>query len=438
MRMRVLMLGWEFPPFFAGGVGTVCHALTKALIRRGDHVTYLMPKGPEELKDKNPFLNIRIANNEKHMPITLKQIDSLLGMPYDGEADYATRYRQYLDIMAEQGDTGKLYGKNLLLEVERFAQQAVAIALTEDFDVIHAHDWVTFQAGIAIKEATGKPLIVHVHITEFDKSGSIHANPHIYELERRGMMEADLVVAVSNFIKKSCVDKYYIPEDKIRVVHNSMDFDEAGLALKEHTIKPHDKLVLFLGRVTLQKGPDYFIDAAKKVAEFDPDVKFVMAGSGDMLPRMIEKAAEVGLGTKMLFPGFTSREQSDELFRAADVFVMPSVSEPFGLVPLEAMAQGTPTIISRQSGVSEVLTNTLKTDFWDINDLANKMIAALHYGTLHETLKHHGIIEIKGFSWDTPATECVRVYQEAIDKTRGRTGWHVSYGGQETLGVHVW
>lgn len=436
--MRVLMLGWEFPPFFAGGVGTVCHALTKALVRRGDHVTYLMPKGPEELKQQNPFLNLRIANNEKPIAIRLRHIDSLLGMPYDSAEDYATRYQQYSNILSQQGATGTLYGEHLLLEVQRFAQQAVAIALTEDFDIIHAHDWVTFQAGIAIKEATGKPLVVHVHITEFDKSGSIHANPQIYALERHGMMEADLVIAVSNFIKRRCINKYYVPEDKIRVVHNSMDFDEENLQRRKQTIKPHEKIVLFLGRITLQKGPEYFLEAARKVADIDPDVKFVMAGSGDMLPRMIEQAAEMGLGTRVLFPGFTSREQSDELFRTADLFVMPSVSEPFGLVPLEAMSQGTPTIISRQSGVAEVLTNTLKTDFWDVDDLANKMLAALHYSTLHETLRHHGTIEIRGFTWDTPAAECDRVYEEARSRSQGRLGWHVRYGGNETFEAHTW
>lgn len=430
------MLGWEFPPYFAGGVGTVCHALTKALVRRGHHVTYIMPKGPEDLKAKNPFLKLRIADNERNLPITIREVDSLLGSPYEGSAEYDERYRRYLTLVNEQGKGGKhIYGANILEEVERYAQQALAIAMTEEFDVIHAHDWVTFQAGIAIKEATGKPLMVHVHITEFDKSGGEHANPHIYSLERRGMMHADLVIAVSDFVKKRCIHQYYIPERKIRVVHNSVEFSEESLRMREATIKPHEKIVLFLGRITLQKGPEYFVEAARKVIDIDPNVRFIMAGTGDMLPRMIEKAAHMGLGTKMLFPGFVSREQGDELYRMADLFVMPSVSEPFGIVPLEAMSQGTPVIISKQSGVAEVLQNALKTDFWDTDDLANKILASLHYTTMHEMLKEHGLIEIKSFTWDTPAAECERVYDEAIRAAWGRPGWHVNYGGKGTIGV---
>ena len=418
--MRILMLGWEFPPYFAGGVGTVCHALTKALTKRGHDITYLMPKGPEDLRTKNDFLNLRIANNEHPLALKLFTINSLIQSPYDSMSSYEQRFSEYKKTINQQSATGQMYGQNLLEEVERFAQQATTIAqellLGEGFDVIHAHDWVTFQAGLKIKEVTGKPLIVHVHITEFDKSGGIHANPNIYRYERAGMLGADLVIAVSNFTKTVCVNKYHVPEQKIRIVHNSIEFDEKNLLLKEQTIKPHDKLVLFLGRITLQKGPEYFLEAAKKVAEMDPNIKFVMAGSGDMLPRMIEKAADLGIGDKVLFPGFTSREQSDELFRAADVFVMPSVSEPFGIVPLESMIQGTPTIISRQSGVSEVLQNTLKTDFWDVNNLANKMLAAIHYQALHDTLKEHGIIEVKNFSYDTPANGCEQVYEEAIQR----------------------
>lgn len=421
------MLGWEFPPYFTGGVGTVAHALTKALVRRGHHITYLMPKGPEDIKNSNPFLNIRIANNEH--PMKIKQINSMLAGPYEGFEDYEERYHRYI----AQGESGKMYGQNLLLEVERFAHQALLIALSEEFDVIHAHDWVTYMAGLEIKRATGKPLVVHVHITEFDKSGGEHADSRIYDMERAGMMGADLVIPVSNFVKRRCMQNYYIPENKLRVVHNSVEFDEASLRLRDVAIKLHDKIVLFLGRVTLQKGPEYFLQAARKVIDIDPDVKFIMAGTGDMLPRMIELSANLGLGAKMIFPGFMQREQADELFRMADVFVMPSVSEPFGIVPLEAMSQGTPTIISKQSGVSEVLHNTLKTDFWDVDDLANKMLAALHYNVMHDALKQHGLIEIRSFSWGTPAAECEKVYAEAITLGHNRQGWHKNYGGHGTL-----
>ena len=410
--MRILMLGWEFPPYFTGGVGIVCHSLIKALVDKGHDVTFLMPRGPEALKASNPFTKIRIADNEKQLPIRVREVDSLLRAPYDGHENYEERYNEYMNILNTQGATGTMYGQNLLQEVARFAAQAAIIAKTEDFDVIHAHDWVTFQAGLAIKKATGKPLVVHVHITEFDKSGGEHADSRIYALERQGMMGADRVIAVSEFVKRRCVENYYIPSEKIRVVYNSVDFEEETLRVKKEIIKPHDKIILFLGRVTLQKGPEYFLEAAKKVSEFDDNIKFILAGSGDMLPRMIEKAADLGIGNKVLFPGFTSQQQTSELMKAADVFVMPSVSEPYGIVPLEAMSQGTPTIISRQSGVSEVLANTLKSDFWDINDLASKMLAAIHYKVMHETLSEHGLIELKGFSWETPAIDCERIYKE--------------------------
>ncbi len=410
--MRILMLGWEFPPYFTGGVGIVCHSLIKALVDKGHDVTFLMPKGPEELKASNPFTKIRIADNETNIPVKVREVASLLAGPYEGFENYEERYKEYMNILSQQGESGAMYGSNLLQEVERFAAKAAIIAQQEDFDVIHAHDWVTFQAGIAIKEATGKPLVVHVHITEFDKSGGEHADSRIYAIERNGMMQADKVIVVSEFLKRRCIEKYYIPQEKIRVVYNSINFADETLRVKKEIISPHDKVVLFLGRVTLQKGPEYFLEAAKKVSEIDDDVKFILAGSGDMLPRMIEKAADLGIGAKVLFPGLTSREQTFELMKAADVFVMPSVSEPYGIVPLEAMSQGTPTIISRQSGVSEVLTNTLKTDFWDINDLANKMLAALHYKTMHETLSEHGLIELKTFTWETPAIDCERIYKE--------------------------
>lgn len=416
--MKVLMLGWEFPPFFAGGVGTVCHALTKTLCAQGHQVTYIMPKGPEALKDKNKFLNLKIAESDCPSNITIKKVDTLL-TPYGGYDDYSNEYNKNMN---KGSSSGKLYGQNLLLEVERFAEQALAIALQEDFDVIHAHDWTTFLAGIKIKEATGKPLLVHIHITEFDKSGGLHADPRIYEIEKLGMDKADIIFAISNLIKNRCINNYFQPESKIRIVYNGIDLKDIHHTGK--VVKPYEKIVLTLGRVTLQKGPDYFIEAAKKVIDIDPDVKFVMAGSGDMLGRMIEKAAALGIGDKIIFTGFVNRKQGDQLYKAADVFVMPSVSEPFGIVPLEAMNMNTPVIISRQSGISEILHHALKVDFWDVNDLANKMLASLHYRALHNELRRHGKIEIQSLTWDGPARDCVNIYQEAINMVKGRRGWY--------------
>ncbi len=405
------MLGWEFPPYFAGGVGVVCHALTKALAKHHVEITYVMPCGPRDVHADH--LRLLVADNLiLDGRVKLARIGSLIA-PYGSWEDYGEEYRRL--FRETQGKTGKLYGHNLLAEIHRFAEKLRLLVadLGLEFDVIHAHDWTTFPAAMALHHATGKPLIVHVHITEWDKSGGHHADSRIYAIERAGMEDADMVIAVSNLIKQRCVNQYHIDPRKVRVVYNAVEFSHVPPVREQFSIKRHDKVVLFLGRVTLQKGPDYFIEAAKKVVDVDPNVKFILAGTGDMLPRMIERAAALGIGSKVIFPGFVSREQGDQLYRMADVFVMPSVSEPFGLVPLEAMYQGTPVIVSKQSGVSEVLRHALKVDFWDVDDIANKIIAALSYSTLHSELRHHGTVEVQGFSWDTVAGEVERLYREA-------------------------
>ena len=404
------MLGWEFPPYFAGGVGIVCHSLTRSLAKRGIGITYIMPAGPRDVH--SDYMDLIVADNliaDKR--ITVAKVGSTL-TAYTSFADYQRRYERFL---AQTGDSGgKLYGHNLLAEMERFAQK-VALLVQEEgmqFDVIHAHDCTTFPAAMLLKKVTGKPLIVHVHITEFDKTGGQYADSRVYAIEKAGMDAADLVVAVSNLVRNRCIHQYYQRPEKVRVVYNAVDFVGKPSLEERFRIKDQDKVVLFLGRVTLQKGPDYFIEAAKKVLDIDPNVKFVVAGTGDMLPQLIERAASLGIGNKVIFPGFVDREQGDRLYRMADVFVMPSVSEPFGIVPLEAMYQGTPTIISKQSGVSEVLRHALKVDFWDINDLANKIIAALSYSTLHHELKQHGTYEVQGFNWDRVASEVEGLYHE--------------------------
>ncbi len=409
-RLKVLMLGWEFPPYFAGGVGTVCYSLTKALAQRDVEVTYIMPSGPRNVSAD--FVNLMVADNLiADGRIKLAKIASLLGA-YEGMPEYQAWYEKVLRETG--GKAGKLYGHNLLTEIERFAEKVAMIVqeLGIEFDVIHAHDWTTFPAAMKLKELTGKPMVVHVHITEFDKTGGNHADPRVYAIERKGMLFADRVLTVSNLIKNRCVHQYFIDPNKISVVYNAVEFNQRPALPETFQIKAQDKVVLFLGRVTLQKGPDYFLEAARKVLEVDPNVKFIMAGSGDMLPRMIERAAEMGIGKKVIFPGFVAREEGDKLYRMADLFVMPSVSEPFGLVPLEAMYQGTPVIISKQSGISEVLNNALKVDFWDVEDIANKILAALHYGTMHQQLRHEGNIEVQSFNWDSVAQEVQQIYHE--------------------------
>ena len=412
------MLGWEFPPFFAGGAGMVCYELTKAMAQRDDiNITYVMPFGPEEVNAKS-HVRLLIANNLiSESQIKIHQINTLF-KAYDSVQSYSKRLKEIQELMRQKNPSGKgfmkkLYGENLLEEVYRFAEKVKLIGLNEDFDVIHAHDWTTFPAAIALKKATGKPFIAHVHITEFDKSGGLGANPDIYAIEKNGMDEADLIITVSEFMKNNLSQRYFINPNKIKVVHNGRVTMEKPQR-KTFAKKNDDKLVLFAGRVTLQKGPEFFLDAAKKVLEHEDKVKFVMAGSGDMLNRMINKSAEMGMADKFLFTGFYTREQAEELFSMADVFVMPSVSEPFGIVPLEAMYKGTPAIISNQSGCSEVLRNTLKVDFWDIDEMANKIVSVIRHTPLKETMSQNGLVEMESLGWESPAQKCVDAYSQVI------------------------
>lgn len=404
------MLGWEFPPYFAGGVGTVCYELTKGLRKKGVDITYVMPHGPEHVQSEH--VNLLVADKElEHLGIQTHKVASTL-TPYVSQDEYTRMLDAYGTALMGKGST--IYGTNLLQEMHRFAAAIQKVADHEVFDVIHAHDWTTVPAALALKQKTGKPLVMHVHITDFDKTGGEHADPAVYKIEHEGFHKADIVIAVSNLVKQRLVEKYYVDPAKIRVVHNAVEPTEHNLQVKQEQISPGEKLVLFLGRVTLQKGPDYFLDAAAKVARLLPHVKFIVAGTGDMLPRMIERASDLGIGNKVIFTGFVTRTEGDQLYQMADLFVMPSVSEPFGIVPLEAMQQGTPVIISRQSGVSEVLKHVLKVDFWNVDDLASKMIAALSYEHLHTMLQHHSTLEIQGFTWENPAQQCVDIYNEVL------------------------
>lgn len=421
--MKVLKLGWEFPPFFAGGVGTVCGALSDALIEQGLDLTFVMPSGPEEiyqdLNDKrtkkgNGKFKIIITNNKyKNIKIKKIKINSLL-QAYTDTISYKKEYESYLERGKDETTKKPIYGKDLKQEIYRFAEQVKLLVENEEFDVIHSHDWVTNLAGIALKKKTGKPLIVHVHITEFDKTGQMSADPEIYEIEKKGMHESNLIIVVSNKIRQTCIERYGVPPEKIRVVHNAATPMNDTVFYDNKHIKARDKVVLFAGRITLQKGPDYFVEAAKIVLEKNPNTMFIMAGSGDMLPTMIEKVARMGMAERFIFTGFYTRDQAEKLFSMADVFVMPSVSEPFGVVPYEAQIKKTPTIISKQSGIAEILYHTLKVDFWDVRDLANKILSLLKFTTLNKELSEKGYFEAKISTWEKPAKKCIEVYNEAI------------------------
>ncbi len=423
--MKVLMFGWEFPPISSGGLGTACYGLTKGLSSKGIEVTFVLPKGYAGLDPGH--LNIISTDGIKLDHVNFKTVDSAL-QGYITSSAYKNRIRKFLS--KGKGDAAHaIYGHDLYQEVERYAEKARMIAQNESFDIIHAHDWMTYKAGMNVKQETGKPLVVHVHATEFDRTGG-NPNQHVYDIERQGMHYADLIIAVSNFTKDKIVQHYAVSAEKVRVLHNAVDFggmnelvsssmpnnhtNRFNAGLKNAGLQPMEKTVLFLGRLTLQKGPDYFLYAAKKVLETDSRVKFIIAGSGDMEPFIIHKAAELGISRNVLFTGFLSGSDVDEAYKKADLYVMPSVSEPFGITPLEAMKNGVPVLISKQSGVSEVLSNCLKTDFWDIDDMASKMMAVLNYRTLHGALRENGNAEVKKFSWENTASNCIKIYNEAI------------------------
>ena len=410
--MKVLMLGWELPPFFAGGIGTLCNDLAKALTEQGIEVIYVMPSGPRNMRVPH-ITKLLIANNLlPDTKVKIRRVDSLLSA-YQTSEEYDMAYQS---VLVDKGDSADkpLYGKNMLEEVYRFAAKVALIAKEEEFDIIHAHDWTTVPAAIAAKNVSGKPLLSHVHITEFDKTGGEHANPEIYRIEKQGMDQADLIIAISNWIKNRCVNNYFADPHKISVVHNAAISMNESFTYDGGRLKDKDKIVLFAGRVTLQKGPDYFVDAAKLVLEKDPNVTFILAGTGDMLASTIEKTAALGISHKFIFPGFYDRNMAEKLFSMADVFVMPSVSEPFGLVPFEAQIKKTPTIISKQSGISEILHHCLKVDFWDVKDLAAKMLALLHYPTLNKTMSENGYWEAKESNWAEAAQKCISLYKECM------------------------
>lgn len=393
--MKVLMFGWEFPPLSSGGLGTACYGIAKSLSKKGVELIFVLPY----LSDQ---LNADFARFISPLKIKLRKVKSPLGPYMDSENYHMVKGRL---------NSGTIYGTTLFDEVYRYTLEAEKIAEEEDFDVVHCHDWMTFGAGIVAANKKNKPLIVHIHATEFDRTGGNGVNQHVYELERRGMHSANRVVAVSNYTKNKIVQHYGVSPDKIAIVHNGVEHELNGY-VENFEIKNGNRIVLFLGRITLQKGPDYFIYAAKKVLDHEKNVLFVVAGAGDMHNFIIEKAAELGIADKVLFTGFLNQNDATRIYRMADVFVMPSVSEPFGITPLEAIKNKTPAIISNNSGVSEVLSNCLKVDFWNIDEMSNKIISLLRYKPLHDCLIENSYEEIRRINWDTAAEKCINIYNE--------------------------
>ncbi|HQN17196.1 MAG TPA: glycosyltransferase family 4 protein [Bacteroidales bacterium] len=424
------MFGWEFPPHITGGLGTACFGLTKGLLKNGVEVLFVVPRsyGDEDQQAVRLInasdVNIDFTNKlyqEYWKQLTYIEIGSNL-IPYVGEEEFqkmtavntVDKTEEHSSVFSKQYTfTGK-YGKNLMEEVTRYALVASTIAGSQQFDVIHAHDWLTYPAGIAAKKVSGKPLVVHMHATEFDRSGD-HINQNVYDIERKGMEIADAVITVSNFTRDIVINKYGINPDKVFTVHNAVEHNTGDSDLViERNVK--EKVVTFLGRITFQKGPDYFVEAAKRVLDKDKNVRFVMAGSGDMLNRMILRVAQLGISTHFHFTGFLQGAEVDKMFLLSDVYVMPSVSEPFGISPLEAMRSNVPVVISKQSGVSEVLKYALKIDFWDIDAMADAIYGLLHYDALSVMFRKYGKEEVENLKWESASSKIRDVYNKVIFK----------------------
>ena len=427
--MRVLMFGWEFPPHITGGLGTACFGLTKGLVKHGIEVTFVVPKAfGDEIKEGFRLVNasdlvLDFEQNETRSfleKIQYMEIGSNL-VPYldpeEFELAVTSQKREESvehTVFSRQYNFSGKYGPNLMEEVSRYALVASSLASSGDFDVIHAHDWLTYPAGIAARKISGKPLVVHVHATEFDRSGE-NVNQPVYDIERQGMSEADKVITVSNLTRQIVIDRYGIPPDKVFTVHNAVEPVERP-ELEGVTKHVKEKVVTFLGRVTYQKGPYYFVEAAYTVLKRDSNVRFVMAGSGDLLNRMIRRVAQLRIATKFHFTGFLSGPDVDKMFAMSDVYVMPSVSEPFGISPLEAMRSNVPVVISKQSGVAEVLQHALKVDFWDIDALADAIYGILHYDGLRKMFIRYGKTEVDNLLWENAAVHIIDVYNKAVYK----------------------
>ncbi len=433
--MRVLMFGWEFPPHISGGLGTACYGMTRALASRGAQIIFVLPhigKGgqndflrlesasgtmiSEEAQEKMAWAGQEIwRSNIRFLPISSPL------MPYLTPEGYAETLRELSREQHGGGETirghgrsftWKLaggYGANLMEEVQRYGRLAGAIALREDFDVIHAHDWMTYPAGILAKALTGKPLVVHIHATEYDRSGE-NINEIVGGIERAGLHAADVVVAVSQLTRNMVIERYGVPPEKVKVVYNAVQRHEVARHYEVPERIRHEKRVLFLGRITFQKGPEYFMESARLVLEKVPNARFFMAGSGDMLPQLVRRAGQLRIGTRFHFAGFLRGEQVDRMFALSDLYVMPSVSEPFGITPLEAMLYDVPVLLSRQSGVSEILEHALKADFWDTRDMADKICAVLRYPCLATELVRNCREEMKSIRWGNAADLLMQIY----------------------------
>ena len=392
--MKVFMVGWELPPLNSGGLGEACYGLAKALSKKGVTINFVLPYN---FNLKSDFMNILYASDKASSK-------KILG-PY-------LTYSQWIKAVKN----GSVNFFDYLSQVLEYAENIKDLARREKADVVHMHDWLTYPAGITASGIIGCPLVAHVHATEFDRTGGKFLNEGVYQIEKNGFETANKILPVGGIVKKTITERYFINPNKITVIYNGIEdpvkprIDPALMNLK----KLGYKIVLFLGRITLQKGPDYFVKAAKIVSDYYPKAVFVVTGSGDMQAQMISEATNLGIIDRFVFTGFLRGVEKDSIYQAADVYVMPSVSEPFGITALEAVKNRTPVVVSKQSGVSEVLRSVLKVDFWDVEELANKILAVLKYKSLPKDLKRESVKEIVNLTWDRSAEEVLKVYKQLV------------------------
>ena len=428
--MRVLMFGWEFPPHIAGGLGTACYGIVKGLAENGVQTIFVMPSASG---DEDGSVATIINASDVPVVSTNSSVDDFVNMvkfmkvgtnmiPYVDpeqfhemvEAEKRLREESTEKHVGEKFRFSGKYGSNLMEEVARYAMVGGTIAMEhqDEFDLIHAHDWLTYLAGIAAKELTGKPLVVHVHATSFDRGTEDMIDTRVFDIEKRGMEAADRVIAVSDLTRNIVINKYGISPDKVVTVHNAVDFSGRENLSVDRGLK--DKVVTFLGRITFQKGPEYFIEAAAKVLKRTDHVHFVMAGSGDMMNRCIRHAARLGISDRFHFTGFLRGTDVQKMFALSDVYIMPSVSEPFGISPLEAMRSNVPSVISNQSGAAEVLRYAFKVDFWDVDAMADDIYALLKYPALADFAAKEGYEEVNRLKWNHAAAKMKKVYESVI------------------------
>ncbi len=428
--MRVLMFGWEFPPHITGGLGTACHGLVKGLAKDNVDVLFVVPKayGDEDQSSArivdagDVTINTETSTIEDFWKkVLFMEVESNL-IPYVSPEEFRRMVEEsFVDKKTNTTTTtngrfkfsGK-YGVDLMEEVTRYAIVAATLAMQNDFDVIHAHDWLTYPSGIAAKRVSGKPLVIHVHATEYDRSGE-NVNQGVWNIEKKGMEEADRVITVSNLTRNIVINRYGINPDKVVTVHNAVEFSVGENDGAEMPRVLPEKIVTFLGRITYQKGPDYFVEAAHMVLQKCPNVRFVMAGSGDMMNKMVRRVAQLRMSERFHFTGFLQGADVHKMFAQSDVYVMPSVSEPFGISPLEAMRANVPVIISKQSGVAEILKHAIKIDFWDVEALADAIYGLVNYDGLSSLFRKYGMEEVTSLKWDEAAHKVKDVYESAIN-----------------------